>query len=331
MALLGPEPNRTQRERLQGISGLEVLETRLPLDWLAETPAQVRAAAEALSVLAHDSQSAVAHLHAPALAVSRTPWPCPVVGVAHSCMSTWWEAVRSGLPPDDFGWRADLARQGYVLCDAVVAPTHAFAKATASTHGIPTPVVCLNGSDWPVLGDPIAASDVVMTSGRLWDEGKGAQTLDAAAARLGAPIYAAGPVRSSSGDGANFAHLACLGELGSLDLGAWLGRAGIFVSAAKYEPFGLGVLEAARAGCALVLSDIPTFRELWDGAAEFVPANDAPGFEEAIRSLRTHQKRRIDLAAAAQKRAADYSASRMAREVSRIWSALIHDRQEAVA
>ena len=46
----------------------------------------------------------------------------------------------------------------------------------------------------------------------------------------------------------------------------------IFVSVSRYEPFGLAVLEAAHAGCALVLSDIPTFRELWQGAASFVIA-----------------------------------------------------------
>ena len=53
-------------------------------------------------------------------------------------------------------------------------------------------------------------------------------------------------------------------------------RCPIFVSAARYEPFGLAVLEAAQAGCALVLSDIPTFRELWDGAALFVPRRRRP-------------------------------------------------------
>ncbi len=44
----------------------------------------------------------------------------------------------------------------------------------------------------------------------------------------------------------------------------------VFASMARYEPFGLAVLEAAQAGMRLVLSDIPTFRELWDGAAIFV-------------------------------------------------------------
>ena len=49
-----------------------------------------------------------------------------------------------------------------------------------------------------------------------------------------------------------------------------MARTAVFVSPALYEPFGLAVLEAAQAGCALVLSDIPTFRELWDGVALFV-------------------------------------------------------------
>ncbi len=49
----------------------------------------------------------------------------------------------------------------------------------------------------------------------------------------------------------------------------------IFVSTSLYEPFGLAVLEAAQAGCPLVLSDIATFRELWDGAAIFFPPGDA--------------------------------------------------------
>ncbi len=68
---------------------------------------------------------------------------------------------------------------------------------------------------------------------------------------------------------------------------AWLARSPIFASAALYEPFGLAVLEAAQAGCALVLSDIPTFRELWDGAALFVPADDAAAFAAALAGARS--------------------------------------------
>ena len=330
LAILGPGPSDAQRARLGRIGGLELIETGLPLDWLAEGPSDVRAAADALAVLAHASRSDVAHLHAPALALSHAPWTSPIVSVAHSCVGTWWTAVRGGPPPDDLTWMSELASEGYLSSDVVISPTHAFAKATSSFHRIQEPVVCRNGSDWPILSNPNRCSELVLTSGRLWDEGKGAQTLDAAAS-LGIEIHAAGPLTSPSGEVAHFPHLVCLGELASTSLAHWLERSGIFVSAAVYEPFGLGVLEAARSGCALVLSDTPTFRELWDGAAEFVPANDSQGFAEAIAALIAFPDRRRELAVAAQARARCYGSSRMAREVMRVWSALIGRERDAVA
>jgi glycosyltransferase involved in cell wall biosynthesis len=87
----------------------------------------------------------------------------------------------------------------------------------------------------------------------------------------------------------------------------------VFVSAALYEPFGLAVLEAAQAGCALVLSDIPTFRELWGEAALFVPARDDRAFAEAIRGLLDDEDRRAALGRAARQRSRRYAAAAMAR------------------
>lgn len=48
---------------------------------------------------------------------------------------------------------------------------------------------------------------------------------------------------------------------------------------------GLSVLEAAQAGCALVLGDIDSLRELWDGAATFVPERQALAARAKQRSL----------------------------------------------
>ena len=57
----------------------------------------------------------------------------------------------------------------------------------------------------------------------------------------------------------------------------------MFASAARYEPFGLAVLEAAQSGLALVLADRPGFRELWDGAALFADPADPDAFTAAMR------------------------------------------------
>ncbi len=87
----------------------------------------------------------------------------------------------------------------------------------------------------------------------------------------------------------------------------------IFVAPARFEPFGLGVLEAAQAGCALVLNDIATFRELWDGAALFVDADDPLALEAAIRLLMADKPQRIARGHSARTRSARYTVEAMAR------------------
>jgi len=78
------------------------------------------------------------------------------------------------------------------------------------------------------------------------------------------------------------------------------------VSPALYEPFGLSVLEAASAGCALLLSDIPTFRELWDGAAIFFDHHDTGALAGRLRSLCSDDVQRMRLQRAAIERAKRY-------------------------
>ena len=69
--------------------------------------------------------------------------------------------------------------------------------------------------------------------------------------------------------------------------------------------------QAAQAGCALVLSDIATFRELWDGAAMFVaPGNDAALAHE-LRALGADERRCAALGVAASRRAEHYTAGAM--------------------
>ena len=128
------------------------------------------------------------------------------------------------------------------------------------------------------------APPFAFTAGRLWDEGKNLRTIDRAAGRLAGsvPVLAAGPTDGPGGARIALHHARPLGRLRADEIARRLAERPIFVSAARYEPFGLSVLEAAQAGCALVLSDIPTFRELWDGAADFVPADDDRALAAAI-------------------------------------------------
>jgi glycogen synthase len=58
-------------------------------------------------------------------------------------------------------------------------------------------------------------------------------------------------------------------------MGRFYADAALYVGPSRYEPFGLTPLEAAAHGCALLLSGIGSFRELWYGAASFFEPDSA--------------------------------------------------------
>ncbi|WP_149536537.1 glycosyltransferase family 4 protein [Siccirubricoccus phaeus] len=330
LLLLGPPADAAQRAAAAAVPGLELRESNLPLDWLAETPEAVAAATRALADWVAREGVDLLHLNNPALAAG-TRFGVPVVGLCHSCLATWWHSMRRGPMPADFAWRSRLLAAGYAASDMLVAPTAAFAAATAAAYALPRlPRVVHNGCAAPRAA-AIAQAGFAFTAGRLWDEGKDVATLDRAAAQLGWPVLAAGSVAGPNGACVALQHLRLLGRLDAEAMAAVLAQGPVFVSAARYEPFGLAVLEAAQAGCALVLSDIPSFRELWDGAALFVPPGDGRAFATAIGDLLQDRERRAASCAASRERARRYGRGTMARDMLRIYAELLQAPAAAAA
>ena len=236
----------------------------------------------------------------------------------HSCVASWWAAVkRSELPPE-FAWRRELVECGLRRASAVVAPTVAFAAETSRLYDV-SALAVHNGRRRSAQA-PLPQGQFVFTASRLWDEGKNVVALDAAAARIPVPFQAAGPLVGPNRAQVALEYLQPIGELSPTRMAGLLAARPIFASAALYEPFGLSVLEAAQAGCALVLSDIPTHRELWDDAAVFVPPSDDLSFAEMIRLLLDDYEARAVLGQAARARAALYTPERMARGMAEIYA-----------
>jgi glycosyltransferase involved in cell wall biosynthesis len=269
LAVLGPAPSPAQARAAEAVEGLDLVVTTLSLDWLAGGPAAVVQAGRALAELASDIRADLVHLNSPALA-AKASFAQPVLGACHSCLATWWAAVGSGAMPMDFHWRVELQADGYRACDALIAPSRDFAQATAAAYPGARPRVVYNGRPLPAPHQETKRDACVVTAGRLWDAGKNLAALDRAADHLAQPVFAIGPVEGPNGQRAQASHVRLLGAMASADVAAQFARSTVFVSLALYEPFGLAVLEAAQAGCALVLSDIPTFREIWADAAVFV-------------------------------------------------------------
>jgi len=254
--------------------------------------------------------------------VSVVPRPTPVVAVAHSCVVTWFQSVRGTLPHDAWRWQLDLNRTGLRSADLVLAPSRSFADLLTGCYGeLPHLRVVYNAAR-PIRSET-TKQPFIIAAGRWWDAGKNLATLDAAASGSPLPVRLAGPLKSPTGQTTTVANAEPLGELPHPDLCQLIGRASIFCSPSIYEPFGLAALEAATAGAALVLSDIPTYRELWDGAALFAAPRDPTSFSGAFWRLASDRDLRSELGVRASVRAARFTLAAQAAAIRDAYSEAI--------
>jgi glycogen synthase len=321
VAALGT-PRRAGLARLP--AGVQVVARAYRLEWMAGAEADVAAAAAWLRELAGLWGADVVHLNQ--LTYSALSFPAPVVVAVHSDVGSWWRAVHREDPPAVLGPYLSGVLAGLRGADAVVAPTAWQAEQVLRDYGVTVDRVIPNGAEVPP-GDPLPREGrLALSVGRLWDRGKGADVLDAAIGVMGdaaPPVHFLGDVEGPGGERFVPRHGVVHGRLEREAVDGWMRRAGVYVAPSRYEPFGLAPLEAALHGCALVLSDIGSFRQLWSGCAEFFSPGDAGALAGVLRRLLDDPERRAHRAAAARARALRrYTAARMAGAYLRLYRSL---------
>jgi glycogen synthase len=328
LATMGETPSPEQRAEARAITGLELHQSRYRLPWMDQPWDDVRRAGDWLLDLTARLGPELIHLNEPVY--GSLPWPVPVVTVAHSCVLSWWQSVRAEPAPSEWDcYRRAMAR-GFRQADVVVAPSRWMLEAVQRTYGVAGGKVVPNGRGAAEFASGVKAP-IVFAAGRLWDPAKNLLALQAVATGLTWPVYVAGDPRQPGRDAeaipAGSLHL--LGRLPTRSLASWLGKASIYAFPARYEPFGLSVLEAALAGCALVLGDIPTLRELWEGSAVFVSPDDPETLGLAIEGLIKDSGLRHALAMRARRRALAFTPRRMALAYLQIYGELLEGASRA--
>jgi glycogen(starch) synthase len=336
VATMGRPLRPAQRRRLPA----RVHKSDFALEWMDDPWVDVAAAGEWLRELEDEEHPDVVHLCS--YAHGSVSFRAPKLLVAHSCVLSWWRAVHGTEAPPSWNRYREEMTAGLRGADAVVAPSRAMLAELERDHDLdPTAAAVIhNGTSGTRFADPHSPADpncikfslqerenlmqfgsgrqVVLGSGRFWDPAKNLAALDAAAEGLEWPVVVAGDL----GDGDSPVHAEATGMLDGDELAALRRAAPIYAAPAAYEPFGLGILEAARDGCALVLGDIPSLRELWTDAAIFVEPRDPRALHEVLACLIGAPQVREDLAARARRRAADYSIERSAAAYRRLYQRL---------
>lgn len=310
LATMGAPLSLSQRAEIGSLPNAEVFESSYKLEWMNEPWDDVHAAGDWLLKIEDAFRPDIVHLNNfPHGALS---WRTPKIVVGHSCVLSWWRAVKGCDVPREWDMYRRMVTDGLALADLVVAPSHAMLAALTEHYGpfAATAVIangrrCATAKAGPKL-------DLILAAGRLWDDAKNILALAQAAPRLPWPVCIAGDNRHPDGRETRQFQVRHLGQLSSDELQVWFERAAIYAAPARYEPFGLSVLEAALAGCALVLADIPSLRGNWNDAAVFVAPDDAHALEAALRKLIANPTLRVELAAKAQRVAGRFTPEKMA-------------------
>jgi len=312
LASMGAHLTREQYQQVLARKNVRLFESTYRLEWMDAPWGDVDRASDWLLKIAERFHPDLVHLNG--YSHASLGWDAPVLIVAHSCVLSWWRAVKNDEAPAHYDqYRARVAG-GLAAADLIVAPSAAMADAVAlqyDAHG--RPIVIPNGRDpRPFLSAKKAS--VVFSCGRIWDEAKNLRLLDQIAPHVSWPIAVAGDCQHPEGSTVALQNVRCLGNLEPCDVERQLSHAAIFALPARYEPFGLSALEAGLSGCALVLGDIPSLRETWDGAAIFVRPDDATALADALNSLIGDRRRREYFGESALTRALEFSPQRMATE-----------------
>lgn len=329
LATMGEPMRPAQRESAAAIASLVVHESTFALEWMDDPWDDVSRASSWLVALAREIAPDVVHMNGYANAAAG--FDAPVVVGAHSCVLSWWEAALREPAPRRYDRYRRAVREGLDAADVVVAPTCAMLEALERHHG-----AVRGGRVIPNGARPVASprrqpdkDSVVLAAGRLWDRAKNVDALVRVARRLPWPVKLAGwtaieraDARPVETDGVEF-----LGFCGPIELAAWMDRASIFAGPARYEPFGLTALEAALRGCALVLGDIPSLREVWGDAATFVAPDDDRALASAVARLADDHALRAAMAERALVRARRYRADACADATLALYRSLARRKE----
>lgn len=332
LVTMGARMSDWQKDEAQALSNIMLYETDYLLEWMHNPWRDIKDCGEWLLKLEESVKPDIVHLNC--FAYGCLPFKSPVVLVAHSDVYSWYLTVKKDDPPADWKEYFWCVKKGLTNADLVISPSQSVEDLITKIYSARNNTrVIYNGRSTDLFA-PGKKQSMVFSMGRLWDEAKNVKMLADAAPDIKAPVRIAGDTSFEESTFYVRRNLQCLGKLSTQKVAEQLAAASIYVLPAKYEPFGLSALEAALSGCALVLGDIPSLREIWGDAALYVDTDDKNELTDVINELLNDHEKLEQYQSKAQVRAKLFTANSMGEEYMDVYSRMmqsssIYEKQTA--
>ncbi len=326
LATMGAKMSNWQKREVSALQNVVVYETDFLLEWMQNPWRDIKECGEWLLHLEEEISPDLIHLNC--FAYGCLPFKSPVIVVAHSDVYSWFLSVKKDDPPaewNDYFW---CVKNGLKNADVVIAPSQSMMDAIKKVYSIERECfVIYNGRNKDLFCQK-EKEPFIFSMGRLWDEGKNIKLLTNAASLIDAPVKIAGDNNFDQNSFYVPDNVEFLGKLSTKQIAAQLSSASVYVLPAKYEPFGLSPLEAALSGCALVLGDISSLREIWNDAAIYVDTDDAEALANTTNGLLDDEEQLEFYQSKALMRAQLFSSEAMCEEYMNLYYQLIKQKEK---
>ena len=318
LATMGNPPSSAQMAQVRRLKRVILDTSNYKLEWMDDPWKDLERAHRWLLQLTFTFNPDVIHFNS--FAFDRKHFNAPVVMVGHSCVLSWWQAVKNESAPSEWQRYAETVKRGLRSADVVVAPSHTMMMHLIDNYGTFNRSQVIYNSGDESFFKPGKKEKIIFTMGRLWDEAKNLKLLSEVASQIEYPVFIAGDIKTWKKTSSN---LHYLGKLDKKSIARWLSIASVFALPAYYEPFGLSVLEAAYSGCALVLGKIDSLQEIWKENALYCNPQNAQELKDTINSLMADEKMLQQYSNAALKRSSDFKLAQMAGEYYALYNSLL--------
>jgi glycogen synthase len=324
LVTMGKKTSFEQKAEVHAIKNITLLESDFKLEWMDDPWKDVDKSGEWLLKLEEYLKPDLIHLNGYSHAALKFKTPKIVVG--HSCIYSWWNAVKNENPPSTYKEYFTRVKKGLASANYVVAPTYSMLNSMNKHYGSFQRQSVIHNTIDASLFKKREKAPFVFSMGRFWDQAKNVELLEKVSGNISWPVFIAGDLQEPGRAETQKVRKACyLGVLDREEVVGQLSRASIYVLPARYEPFGLSILEAAMSGCALILGDIPSLRENWNGAALFVSPDNPDELQDILQCLISHSSQRKKLAEQAYIRAQEFLPEKMALAYHRIYQSVIDE------
>jgi glycogen synthase len=319
---LGRKCGEEQKKQLDRIQNVHLIETDYMLEWMKNPWKEIDESGKWLLRLEQVIKPDLVHLNC--YAYGSLPFKAPVIVVAHSDVYSWFLSVIKEDPGGEwleYFWRV---KRGLESADLVVAPSQSILHQLKQVYSPRfNSRVIYNARGFGSFA-PRKKEPYLFSMGRIWDKAKNIQLLTKAAEKISFEIRIAGEQDFSENYfSPSFSDINYLGKLETPQVSRQLANASVFVLPAKYEPFGLSILEAALSGCALVLGNIDSLKEIWGDSALYVDTDDADALAGLLNKLMNSREEIDHYSRKALARAMRYSTEAQAEKYWQVYSQFV--------